>query len=86
MKGFDCVDCGVDTSFDGVNEYYSVLDTIWDTYGAGRGMLCIGCLESRIGRTLRPMHFSSAPINAIAILHGSDRIKERITGCTTRTA
>jgi hypothetical protein len=34
-------------------EYYFVTDEIWKQAGAGKGMLCIGCLEERLGRQLR---------------------------------
>lgn len=29
----------------------------------GRGMLCIGCLEDTIGRTLLPTDFTRVPLN-----------------------
>ena len=41
-------------------ETYSVKDAIWKEVGmrAWSGCLCIGCLESRLGRQLRPRDFS----------------------------
>jgi hypothetical protein len=55
-----CVDCGVDTVKAG--EMYMVLDEVWPLDQLG-GMLCVGCLESRIGRRLTPADFSGVPIN-----------------------
>jgi hypothetical protein len=60
---FLCRGCGADTLQD---EYYMVHDAVW-TGEAGMasegGMLCIGCLETRIGRRLVPADFKDAPIN-----------------------
>jgi hypothetical protein len=36
---------------------------LWAAKGAGAGYLCIGCLEQRIGRKLRPSDFIKCPIN-----------------------
>ena len=35
-----------------MHEYYMVQNDIWRVYRAGDGMLCIGCLEKRMGRKL----------------------------------
>ena len=67
-----CVDCEVDTS--AIGEYYMVKDEVWgQAWGAGRrkswrelfgpDILCIGCLEQQLGRTLTPRDFTDAPIN-----------------------
>ena len=51
MSMFDCFDCGENTHY--LNEYYMVTNTLWAEYFPERcGMLCIGCLESRMGRNL----------------------------------
>lgn len=42
-----------------------VTDQVWDSV-ANRGMLCIGCLEQRLGRMLHARDFTDAPINQIA--------------------
>ena len=47
LVDFRCEDCG--SNYD---EYYMVQNDIWKTYGAGGSMLCIGCLEKRMGRKL----------------------------------
>jgi hypothetical protein len=77
----NCVDCGVDTcpplekrngrsvrnSRNGRWEHYMVLPEIWKAagMGAGDGYLCIGCLEKRIRRKLKPKDFTGAPINEL---------------------
>jgi hypothetical protein len=57
---FLCVDCGHDTLD---NEVYMVHDRIWEKGGVGDGLLCIGCLEARLGRPLSRADFTDAPIN-----------------------
>ena len=49
-----CLDCGVDTI--AIDEYYMVTHELWAN---SDGMLCIGCLEKRLGRELTPDDFSS---------------------------
>lgn len=78
MNGqFDCVDCGVDT--DVIDEYYMVHDHVWLSSGIGLndGMLCVGCLERRIGRTLTAADFTDAPINR-GLFPYSRRLTERL--------
>jgi hypothetical protein len=52
-----CIDCGIDTI--AIGEFYAVCDTVWARSGLGEndGMLCVGCLERRIGRKLRRADF-----------------------------
>lgn len=54
-----CIDCGVDT-FPG--EFYMVRDDVWPI-GYADGMLCIGCLEVRIGRQLTHDDFTEYSIS-----------------------
>jgi hypothetical protein len=59
---FVCVDCGVDTL--GTGEYYMVWDRVWNQAMADQsGMLCVGCLERRLGRKLVPDDFNESPLN-----------------------
>lgn len=62
---FLCTDCDFDTSVGKGNEYYMVSNRIWTKYGAETYMLCIGCLEQRMQRRLKPTDFPQLPINAI---------------------
>ena len=66
-----------------------VKDEVWTQAWAGRQLkpwhpepgqqiLCIGCLEARIGRTLIADDFTDAPINDPARSQMSDRMRERI--------
>ena len=59
---FLCIDCNYYTYTD---EYYMVHRHLWTKYGAETGMLCIGCLEKRMGRQLMAKDFTPAPINFI---------------------
>lgn len=59
-----CKDCRVNTLW--IKEYYMVNDNVWISAGMHPqvpGMLCIGCLEHRLGRTLTRHDFNSYPIN-----------------------
>ncbi len=47
-----CKDCGKDTYID-EKDYYMVTEKIWKKFGLnGRGMLCMNCMELRLGRKL----------------------------------
>ena len=63
---FVCKDCSVNTLH--INEYYMVTDQVWKLTGLRGydGMLCIGCLEQRLGRMLNARDFTDAPINQVA--------------------
>jgi hypothetical protein len=66
-----CADCGFGTITGG--EYYMVKEEVWEAAWAGRRkpwhelpgqqVLCIGCLEKRIGRKLTANDFTDAPVN-----------------------
>ena len=61
------------------SEVYTVCDTIWEKAGMTPygGCLCIGCLEKRLGRELKPNDFLRAhPFNADYI-PGTARLKQR---------
>lgn len=76
---FTCVDCTYDTNE--LGEYYMVQDEVWmqAQLDATDGMLCIGCLEQRIGRRLKPADFIDAPINLPAFhSEKSRRLSERL--------
>ena len=80
LVSFDCVDCGGD--FD---EYdYSVEDAVWAASGLepGGGLLCIGCLERRLGRRLTRNDFESGWRNRIGAIIGSSqslRLRDRLS-------
>jgi hypothetical protein len=64
-----CRDCDLDTVWAGMPngpwEYYMVHDHVWAQTGLGPydGMLCVGCIEFRLGRRLTPEDFTDAPVN-----------------------
>lgn len=74
VKDFKCKDCSVDTL--DIAEYYMVSNCVWAEAGGGKGMLCVGCLEKRIGYRLHAKDFTSASINRIGFQ--SDRLKSRM--------
>jgi hypothetical protein len=74
MRGEKCRDT---VTFDSHTEIYSVRDKIWEKSGMGPwgGCLCVGCLEKRLGRRLRPKDFEPGhPFNTIP---GTPRLMER---------
>ena len=38
-------------------------DAVWAAGGAGSDVLCVGCFEERLGRTLEPADFPPLPVN-----------------------
>jgi hypothetical protein len=64
---FRCVDCGKDTGAPS-GEYYSVGDDVWAASGLAPngGMLCLACLERRIGRPLTMEDFAALVPSASA--------------------
>jgi hypothetical protein len=82
-----CADCGVGTNT--LDEYYMVQDELWERAWAGRRkswhgkvpgteILCIGCLEKRIGRTLCRDDFTDVPANDPNENQQSDRLRDRL--------
>jgi len=75
---FNCIDCHLDTLE--ICEYYMVHNDIWRqaNLSTADGMLCIGCLENRIGRTLNAHDFPDLPVNTSIHFPKSPRILSRI--------
>jgi hypothetical protein len=76
-----CGDCGTDTIESG--EFYMVHDALWaQAQSAGRpcDLLCVGCIEARIGRRLRANDFNAAPLNGFAACGRSARLRARLRG------
>ena len=78
-----CAECNVDTLR--AREFYMVADATWlatcDTY---KGFLCIGCIERRLGRRLKPDDFTDAPVNNPAGC--SPRLRARLTARAEKPA
>ena len=78
---FPCDDCGLLTApKHGEDEWYSVNDDVWEHAEADyETILCIGCLEARLGRQLNKNDFSPAILNAVNYSNHSGRLKSRLT-------
>ena len=83
---FNCWDCGFNTLHG--HEYYMVDNELWESatiYAANDNhcgtdvMLCVGCLENRIGGVLTPGDFPDYPINR-GFFPMSPRLMNRVTG------
>lgn len=75
---FICRSCGTDTHpKSGIQEYYMVNFDIWEVVGNPPGMLCVGCLEDRLGRRLTPLDFLGCPLNLDLDHHRSPRLLGR---------
>jgi hypothetical protein len=61
------------------SEAYSVKDSVWTAAGMRPwgGCLCVGCLERRIGRELRPKDFARHDDRVWAQMPCSDRLLDR---------
>ncbi|MEV6558952.1 hypothetical protein AB0M22_24785 [Nocardia sp. NPDC051756] len=77
---FPCHECGLATApIDGPDEWYTVHDAIWKCAAASAdSILCIGCLESRLGRRLRHTDFVAAALNQPGYGHHSPRLQSRL--------
>ncbi|QMP84269.1 hypothetical protein HUN41_00163 [Streptomyces phage Coruscant] len=74
MNRFICVDCPLNTS--DIGKYYMVTNIIWQLFGAGNRMLCISCLECRMGRKLNKQDFAKVPVNYLG--YRSERMINRL--------
>jgi hypothetical protein len=74
---FCCLDCGVDTAE--IDEYYIVTPEVWAramATGGDEGMLCIGCLEKRLGYQLDPADFANLWMHWVEPV--SERLRARL--------
>jgi hypothetical protein len=65
--------------FDPDSEVYAIKDDIWKAAGMRpwSGCLCVGCLEKRLGRQLRPKDFSRHDAKVWAQMPCTDRLLDR---------
>lgn len=77
-RKWNCVDCQRNTQ----HEHYFVNNEVWFTMAKmpESGMLCVLCLEGRIGRELQSSDFTNAHINNPRKNMMSDLLRSRITG------
>jgi hypothetical protein len=82
-----CADCGLGTIRAG--EWYMVKNAVWEQAWAGRRkswhgrvpgqeILCIACLEQRLGRTLMAYDFTDAEVNDVGKNNISERMRNRL--------
>jgi hypothetical protein len=82
-----CADCEVGTLT--IGEFYMVRDDVWQQAWKGRAkpwqhrapgqmMLCVGCLETRLGRKLCAADFTDAPLNDPSQFTMSARLLDRL--------
>lgn len=73
-----CLDCDIDT-FE-IGEYYMLKDPVWEEAvpDDDLGMLCIGCIEKKLGRELSPEDFSECPLNTEEDRSRSERYAQRL--------
>lgn len=77
-RKFLCLDCRVDTGR--IHEHYFIKTELWLTVMPSIvGMLCIGCLEDRLGRELVANDFTDASINTAKHEAKSQRLMSRLT-------
>jgi hypothetical protein len=60
------------------SEVYTVRDSVWKAAGLEPygGCLCVGCLEKRIGRKLKPKDFTDHTFNNLR-MPCTDRLRDR---------
>lgn len=75
-RKWNCVDCGRCTKL----EHYFVNTHVWFVLAGmpENGMLCIDCLEARIGRQLASLDFTDAHINNPKTNAMTDKLRNRI--------
>lgn len=81
-----CPDCGRDTTpytdkhklpRAGQWEYYMVQNAVWKAARIRDGFLCVGSLEGRLGRTLKPRGFLNVLTNGLFSRWASPRLRDR---------
>lgn len=81
MENFICLDCGINTA--DIGEYYMLTSAVWQEAAPDEGdlggMLCVNCVELRLGRQLWPEDFMDAPLNYMHSIMSS-RLLARFCG------
>jgi len=62
IKHWACIDCGKDCKINPI-DYYMVTFELWGKYGVGGDMLCMDCIENRIGHKLTKEDILDCPLN-----------------------
>lgn len=72
-----CADCQCDVRLQG-EIAYMVRESLWQTVGADRGFLCVGCLEARMSRRLDRHDFALLGVNLSGFGRKSGRLLDRL--------
>lgn len=56
-----CKDCGKDC-FKNKKDFYMVTFNLWKKFGVGKDMLCMNCMEERIGHKLTKNDILRCPV------------------------
>lgn len=76
-RKFLCLDCKVDTGK--AHEHYFINTDTWlSVVDSPIGMLCVGCLEHRLGRELNSSDFPDVTINNPKFEPKSQRLMSRL--------
>jgi len=59
-----CIDCDKDI-YQNPKDYYMIRNDLWKKYGVGKGMLCIECIEKRLGRKICKEDLTDCLVNTI---------------------
>lgn len=77
-KKFLCLDCARDTSK--IGELYMLLDEVWFlALKNKKGMLCVKCIEIRLGRPLNKADFNNSYLNKSRSFNRSTLLITRLT-------
>jgi hypothetical protein len=88
----ECFDCGHNT-WRSPQEYYAVTDAVWSMACAVEpklpdelGMLCVGCLEQRLGRELTRADFKDCGLTRNPRPRSSTRLLDRLSRARSSVA
>lgn len=77
INKFKCRGCGILTNK--IGEHYYIDSRLWlQANRQHNGMMCIGCVEARIGRSLTPKDFIPCPLHNPKKYFLSTRLKNRL--------
>lgn len=62
---WDCKDCGKKCNVNS-KDYYMVTNELWEKHGVVKGMLCMDCIEVRIGRKLEKFDIMPCRVTEIS--------------------
>ncbi len=71
---WDCGDCGKST----LNEYFMLKHALWRSLDVKCPLLCIMCIERRLGRELTPDDFLDCPLNQHPFKNSSKLLLRRL--------